>query len=291
MKNHGAYSYAQSVKSDVSDELINTYVLRPLAGFLVRALYATPITPNQVTVAGIAWGLCSATLYAVGSPISTMMAGLCLTMKDLFDSADGQLARAKQMYSRTGRFLDSIGDFLVNLLVFGAISYALFSRTADPIVILLGVSGFLGMTLRVSYHVFYQTSFLHLRNSYTLNRTNEEMREGDESVGKLTFRLHQVFLVLYGWQDGLMERIDRWCRGTTPQAREFEERWYDDKVGIRISGILGLGTELFLLTACSVVNRLDTYFFLNLIGMNGVWVASVMYRRYILARRLRSRPR
>jgi phosphatidylglycerophosphate synthase len=32
------------------------------------------------------------------------VAGLCMTLKDLLDSADGQLARAKQMYSRFGRF-------------------------------------------------------------------------------------------------------------------------------------------------------------------------------------------
>ena len=36
------YSYDLSVKSDVSDELINVYVLRPVAGFLVRFLYYTP---------------------------------------------------------------------------------------------------------------------------------------------------------------------------------------------------------------------------------------------------------
>ena len=45
------YSYDLSVKSDISDELINVYVMRPAAGLLVRALYRTSITPNQVTLA------------------------------------------------------------------------------------------------------------------------------------------------------------------------------------------------------------------------------------------------
>jgi phosphatidylglycerophosphate synthase len=287
----GTYSYAQSVKSDVSDELINTYLLRPLAGLLVRALYPTAITPNQVTAAGIVWGLGSAVLYAIGTPVSILLAGLCLTTKDLCDSADGQLARAKQMYSRAGRFLDSTGDFLVNLLVFGAISYTLYTRTGDPIIILLGVSAFFGITLRVSYHVFYHTSFLHLQESYTLNRTREEMREEDHRVDRRTFRLHQVFLVLYGWQDRLMERIDTWCKGNLPNTRRVDERWYSNRVGLRASGVLGLGTELFLLTVCSVVNRLDTYLYLNLIGMNGIWLASIVYRRAILAYQVRSLPR
>jgi phosphatidylglycerophosphate synthase len=291
MSKNTTYSYAQSVKSDVSDELINTYLLRPLAGLLVRALYPTSITPNQVTVAGIVWGLGSAVLYAVGTPVSILLAGLCLAAKDLFDSADGQLARAKQMYSRAGRFLDSIGDFLINLLVFGAISYTLYTNTGDPIIILLGISAFFGITLRVSYHVFYHASFLHLRGSYMQNRTREEMREEDYRVDRRTFRLHQVFLVLYGWQDRLMEMIDRWCRGNLPNTQRVDERWYGDRVGLRVSGVLGLGTELFLLTVCSLVNRLDAYLYLNLIGMNGIWLASIVYRRSLLAQQVRSAPR
>ncbi|HEX9006282.1 MAG TPA: hypothetical protein VF889_03230 [Bacteroidota bacterium] len=97
------YSYSSSVKSDISDELINTLLLRPLAGFLVRALYPTPVTPNEVTVAAIVAGLCSAGLYAVGGALATAAAGLVLTLKDILDSADGQLARAKALYSRRGR--------------------------------------------------------------------------------------------------------------------------------------------------------------------------------------------
>ena len=280
------YSYAQSVKSDVSDELINTYVLRPVAGILVRALYATPVTPNQVTLAGIACGVGSAVLYAGGSPLSTLLAGLCLTVKDLLDSADGQLARAKQMYSRTGRFLDSIGDFGVNLLVFSAIGYALFTRTGDPVVMFLAALSFLGTTLRVSYHVFYHTSFLHLQESYTLNRVLEEMREEDYEAETLTFRLHQIFLVLYGWQDRLMARVDRWTKHNLPATREHTRRWYGDTTALRFSGFLGLGTELMLLTVCSVLDRLETYLLLNVFLMNGVWLVSMVYRRYVLAERL-----
>ena len=43
-----------------------------------------------------------------------VVAALCFYLKDIFDSADGQLARAKQLYSRHGRFLDSIGDYVVD---------------------------------------------------------------------------------------------------------------------------------------------------------------------------------
>ncbi len=288
MSNQGTYSYIQSVKSDVSDELINTYFLRPLAGLLVRVLYRTSVTPNQVTVLGIGWGVCSAVLYAVGTPLSIVLAGLCLTTKDLCDSADGQLARAKQLYSRAGRFLDSIGDFLVNLLVFGAISTTLYAHTGNSRMLLLGLFAFLGTTLRVSYHVWYHTSFLHLHEKYTQNRTREEIREEDRRADRRTFRLQQIFLLLYGWQDRFMEKIDRWCRRNLPGTGAVDERWYADTVGLRLSGALGLGTELFLLTVCSLAHKLEVYLYLNLLGMNTVWLAAIIYRRAVLARRIRS---
>ena len=172
-------SYRLSVKSDVSDELINTYLLRPIAHQFVRVLYPTGVTPNQVTVASIVAGLCAAGLYAFGGLPYAPLAGLLITLKDLLDSADGQLARAKQMFSRFGRFLDSVGDFVVNLGVFAAISFLVYRDTGWAPVFLFGLVGFAGISLRVSYHVFYQTSYLHLQSAYEVNRSHRRDRKED----------------------------------------------------------------------------------------------------------------
>lgn len=278
------YSYGNSVKSGESDELINTYLLRPAAGLIVRALYSTPVTPNQVTMAATASGLAAAVLYWQGTPLLTALAGLCLTGKDLLDSADGQLARAKGLFSRAGRFLDSVGDFAVNLAVFTAIAAAMVRNGAGAGAPLLCLFAFLGVSLRVSYHVFYQTSFLHLRNAYTGNRTSEEIRREDEDEDRLTSALHRAFLILYGWQDAFVARIDAACRGTSPGSAEADRLWFGDVTGVRLSGFLGLGTELFLLMLCSVADRLDVYLWINLGGMNLVWLACIGYRGLILRR-------
>ena len=280
------YSYVPSVKSDASDELINTYVLRPLAGIIVRVLYSTPVTPNQVTLAATASGLVAAALYSAGTPLLTAIAGLCLTGKDLLDSADGQLARAKGMFSRAGRFLDSIGDFAVNLAAFTAIAVAMVRAGSGPAGPVLCLCAFLGVSLRVSHHVFYQTSFLHLRNAYTGNRTSEEIREEDAGEDRLTSSLHRTFLILYGWQDALIARIDAACRGAAGAREGTDEEWYGDVTGVRLSGFLGLGTELFLLTACSLVDMLGEYLWINVAGMNLLWLVCVAYRGVILRRKI-----
>jgi phosphatidylglycerophosphate synthase len=282
-------SYRASVKSDISDELINTYLLRPIAHLIVRALYRTTVTPNQITVASIVAGTIAAMLYAVAGPAYLPVAGLCITLKDLLDSADGQLARVKQLYSRFGRFLDSVGDLAVNLLVFAAISIALFHDTGWSPVFLLGLAGFLGISLRVSYHVFYQTSFLHLRSAYAVNRITEEIQKDDLAADQRALRMQRIFLLLYGWQDELMVRLDRWSMKGIPES--LMRSWYSDRPALVLSGFLGLGTELFILMLFSVGRRLDLYLIVNVIGSNFVWALCVLYRKMILAARLKKAMR
>jgi phosphatidylglycerophosphate synthase len=279
--------FRQSLKTDAfyADEIVNIVLFRPLAGIVVWLLYATPVTPNQVTVAAIAAGFAAAVTYLAGTPGAIAAAGLLVTLKDVLDDADGQLARAKQMYSRRGRFLDSIGDFAVDAAVFAAVTAVVYRDAPGWGTILLGAAGFCGITLRVSYHVFYQASFLHTEERYGLNRIVEEITEADRAGDQVALRLQQVFGVLYNWQDRFMVRLDRWCRGGE-LSRDAWRRWCADRVGLRLSGLLGFGTELLLLTVCSVADALPLYLVLNVLVMNGIWLSSVLYRKFILARRV-----
>lgn len=246
------------------------------------ALYRAPVTPNHVTIASTIAGLVAAGLYLRNEAFYTAVAGLCITLKDVLDSADGQLARAKQQYSRIGRFLDSIGDFVVDVAVFGAIGWVLYSSTGDWRMIILSILSLIGITLRVSYHVFYQTSFLHLEEQYQINRVTEEITVNDLEGDPVALRLQEVFQFIYGWQDRLMLRVDTWCRRGR-EERDFLGRWYSDPTGLKLSGLVGFGTELFLLMICSVFNELSLYLFLNVFFMSGIVMLSVFYRRWYLS--------
>jgi len=284
------YHYERSLKSRYADEPINTYLLRPTAGVLVSLLYRSSITPNQLTIAAIFAGMAAAYCYSLGQPMATILAGLLVTLKDILDSADGQLARAKNLYSRRGRFLDSIGDFLVDVLIFGAITVTLYRVYPLAGTILLGVAGLLGITLRVSYHVFYYVSFLHLEDRYLTNRLIEEIRDEDRRGDPVALRLQKIFVAIYGWQDKLMARIDDWSKSRARSLGEneherFRQRWYADRIGLLVSGFLGFGTELALLTICSLLDQLRLYLWLNLLLMNGIWLLAIFYRKIILAPR------
>jgi phosphatidylglycerophosphate synthase len=275
--------FRQSLKSDAfyADEFLNIYLLRPIAAGIVWLLYPTQITPNQVTVAAIVCGWTAAYVYTISTPAAIGLAGMLVVVKDILDDADGQLARAKQLYSRRGRFIDSIGDFFVNVALFTAITSVVFGSHPTVGIVLLGILAFWGITLRVSYHVYYQVSFLHLQERYELNRITETITEEDRRGDPVALRLQQVFVLIYNWQDRLMQRIDRWCMGRDCDRKRLPV-WYGDRFALRLSGLLGFGTEYALLAVCSFANTLEEYLYLNVLLMNGILVASILYRRLIL---------
>ncbi len=276
--------YLQNLKSDAfyADEVINIYLLRPLAAVVVWLVYPTKITPNQVTLFAILLGCIGAGVYLYGTPLAVAAAGTLVVLKDIFDDADGQLARARGQYSRRGRFLDSIGDFAVDVVVFSAITAVVYRHNPFFLTILLGCGSLAGITLRVSYHVYYQVSFLHGQNRYHLNRIVESVTQEDLRGDRVALRLQQVFNVIYTWQDRLVAKVDRWC-----MRENFDDLhlsiWYADRFGLRLSGLLGFGTELFILGICSWLNQLYLYLWINLVFMNGLLLTSIFYRRCILS--------
>lgn len=122
--------YKASLKSMDTEEWFDLHFHRPL-GFLWAKLFAKlGVSPNAITVASIFMGVAGGIMLYFHQPYLAWLnwvGMLLITWADTFDSADGQLARMTQQYSRMGRILDGVsGDFW-----FAAISFALVFRELD----------------------------------------------------------------------------------------------------------------------------------------------------------------
>ena len=122
--------YQASLKSMDTEEWIDLHFHRPL-GFLWAKFFAKlGVSPNAITVASIFMGVAGGVLLYFGQPDLAWLnwiGMLLIIWADTFDSADGQLARLTQQYSRMGRILDGVsGDFW-----FAAIGFALVFRELD----------------------------------------------------------------------------------------------------------------------------------------------------------------
>ena len=99
--------YRRSLKLPEAEELLDLAFYRPIAYALVKAVYRTPITPNQVTVVGLGLTFLAAGLVAFGH---LRWAGVVLIFAGTCDILDGALARSTHASYPYGAFLDSTLD-------------------------------------------------------------------------------------------------------------------------------------------------------------------------------------
>lgn len=105
----------------VTDELLDAYVNRPLAAWIVRAVLPTAVTPNQLTFVSAMWGTLAAVCFASSNPAAPIAGSVALFLCMVFDCSDGQLARARGGGSLVGRILDGYADYWVALLLHAGI--------------------------------------------------------------------------------------------------------------------------------------------------------------------------
>lgn len=252
---------------DVSD------YARPAALWMVERLLPTPITSIHVTLVFIAVGIVAALLFAVGTYPAQVAAGLLLILKSAIDAVDGSLARARNRPSRVGRFLDTLGDVFVNMLIFASIAYAEYQQGASlawltPFTLL----AFASMTWQSTVYNYFGVSYRIRTQGDTTSRLNESEADGYPWDNPAVLR---VLLWLYGallaWQDDLIVGLDRRLYGDTSGAivsRQF----------MTATTVMGLGMQLLIFTIAALLGRPILAFWVFLVPMNVYWVALLWLR-------------
>ena len=99
------------------EEWVDLHFFRPIGIRIARALQPTGISADQVTLWSLVIGLVAGHLFAYRDHWTNLLGFGLFVVSDVFDSADGQLARLRGTSTRFGRVLDGINDNLrfVNL--------------------------------------------------------------------------------------------------------------------------------------------------------------------------------
>src|SRR5256885_7378558 len=106
-----------SDKGRAVEEWLDLHFVRPIGIRIARALYPTGISPDQITLWSLLIGLVAGHLFVYRDRWIDVIGFVLFIVSDVFDSADGQLARLRGTSTRFGRALDGINDNLrfVNL--------------------------------------------------------------------------------------------------------------------------------------------------------------------------------
>ncbi|HWP64294.1 MAG TPA: CDP-alcohol phosphatidyltransferase family protein [Candidatus Limnocylindria bacterium] len=107
------------------DGWLDRLLLRRLSAPLTERLLRTPVSPNAVTLAGLACGVAGGLALALPRPGGPAMGVLLLAASGVLDCCDGELARRRQAVSRAGHVLDVVSDTLVHLAVFAGVALVL----------------------------------------------------------------------------------------------------------------------------------------------------------------------
>ena len=250
-------------------------------GSVVRMLYSTPITPNQITVLSFFVGLLSVGFYVSGRSDSLLWGAIFLYGKVLLDNIDGNLARIRGTSSRLGRFLDSLTDFLVTVMVYIGISFYLVQTTGDNGFWFLGLFGLLACFIQSTFFVFYLVSYTSRVGSYDKNRVDESITEEDlasAEQNQWNLRLQKIFTWSYGWQDRLIERLDFVSRKLAGVSEKEETAWYGDRCFLTAISPLCLCTNNVMLVIFSLVGQVELFLILLISLMNFYGIGLLIWK-------------
>ncbi len=95
----------------IASKLLNRRISLPLTWLLMR----TGALPNHVTLCALACALAGAIVIGQGGYAAAAAGMLLVELGSIVDGIDGELARLKFLFSRTGQWLDTVVDDIANV--------------------------------------------------------------------------------------------------------------------------------------------------------------------------------
>jgi phosphatidylglycerophosphate synthase len=207
------------------EEVGDIYLIRPLGFVIVQALRGTPLTPTMVSVLAVLAGWWSAWLYFESGRRGTVPAlaafgGLALLLHSALDSADGQLARLKNMQTPLGRIVDGFCDNLSFLAIYVAIVLARWERSPEHhlAIALLAVAAGASHSVQSSLVEYQRTLYLHCVHGRgdIVDSRPERLRRAAAAGAGATF---------LQWVHGVYYRQQRFYLASTARLEESVARW------------------------------------------------------------------
>lgn len=248
--------------------------------WVLRLLYILRVPHEVVTFLSIGLGLLSAYCFYWGHLIT---AAVALHFKDVFDACDGALARLTGRGHLIGRYLDSLGDFVVLTLVLGAVALRA-AETNSSLYYLWGAAAILSTFIQCSFFNFYQLAYLERFEIKTLTSKRDESGRDDLNLEQASALrrfalgiLRLIYSAIYGWQDRFVAAVDNMLLKRCPEHRR--EEWYGDRSLMVAQSALCFGTHIFVVIVFAVACKPQLSLFFILTVMNLYLIILLWYRR------------
>lgn len=274
--------FKQSLKTIDSEEIMDLVIFRPISFVLVKAIYNTNITPNQISIVALVFGILSGILYGFGTYHFFILASASFFICNTLDCMDGQLARLKKNGTKIGRVIDGFIDYITSISVFLGLGVAMTSITGNA-------AYSWGLTIAAGISKALQNMFFdHYRNMY-LENVYQKVSGLDEEIeeytlekerlknvkGKLTEKfLISVYLAYSIFQKNSTKHIEI---NVSPQ--EYKEK---NKFLLRCWSWIGSTTHMVVLIIFSLMNRIDLYLIVTVTIGNLIFVLLLFWQKAVI---------
>jgi hypothetical protein len=195
----GWYSeYKNSLKGYDVEEILDVVFYRPLSFLFVKLIYSTDITPNQISIFSMLFGILTGVMFGFGSHQFFIFGAIALFISNVLDCADGQLARLKKNGTGIGRIIDGFIDYITGLSIYVGIGIGLSIATGDYLYVwVITVIG--GFSRVLQNMMFDNYRNMYMANVYdkgsNLDQEIEEYSRLKRVIDKTKGRYAEKFLV------------------------------------------------------------------------------------------------
>lgn len=263
-------------RTDEIEEITNRYFIHPLGGRLVPLFARLHVTPNAVSLAGLAFGLLAGfAYYRYQSPLWAVAGFVLMIAWHVMDGADGQLARFTHSQSHFGKILDGISDTATFLAVYTALALALGREYGERMYLLVVAAAVCHLVQAATYEAQRQEY-----DSWGWGRRSPQpaaATAGAASPGpRILALLDRLYYVGLSFPAaGVTERIRAGMSAALqshPESEDLIRERYRQSFAplLRRWSLLSSNYHTLAIFICALLGAPQYYFWFTLIGFNAI---------------------
>lgn len=131
-------------------------IVRQLSYRLTPVLLSTRLHPNIITLASLGCGLLAAWMFSTGRWRDAVAGAAIFALAYILDHCDGEVARIRNLASKSGAILDDFCDWLVDGAFFIALGLGVSVARGEEIWVWFGIIAAVGGTIDSVIKIFFR---------------------------------------------------------------------------------------------------------------------------------------
>lgn len=290
-------SLESTLKSADTEETIDLLFYRPIGYRWALLFNKLGISPNAVTIASVFLGVAAGLMFYYNDLFYNVIGMLLLVWANMYDSADGQLARMSGKKSEVGRVLDGLaGDAWFTSIYISLCFRLIAGGWPGWIWFVLAFAGFCHskQAAMADYYRNVHLFFLKGKSGSEMERS-EQRRKLFRSLPWKGNVIEKIYHYLYGnytaSQEKLAPKFQRFfalmreCYGEEVPKALADEFRRESKPLMKYTNILSFNTRVIVLFIGLFVGYPWIYFVFELTILNGLLIYMI-YRHETFSKRL-----